>query len=274
MATTWSLNILKRNKSIVLTLVALICLQTIHLQAQPDSIFIKDGIQQVTIDPFSNTYLLTKNFELKKYNSKGIFEESYSDLQLSELSKIASDHPFKCIIYYSEYDLIRVLGNRLQVIAELNLSRFGFGEITAIAPSIGYQSFWIFDATSQQLFKINQQYEVEIKSNDFTMFTKARFFPTIMKEREGWLYAYDPKNGLFIFDNFGTYSTQIDIKGGTNFSVFNGKIFISKADGLYEIDPVLKSITLLPIKQIGKVMELSFRKMMVENNGYLKLVKF
>ncbi|MEZ5004493.1 MAG: hypothetical protein R2730_15805 [Chitinophagales bacterium] len=245
-----------------------------YLAAQSDSIFVKAGVQQVCIDPFSNAYLLTKNHELKKYNDKGEFELSYSDLQLSELSKIASDHPFKCMIYYPEYDIIRVLGNKLQVIAELNLSRFGFGEITAVAPSTGYQSFWIFDATDQQLVKINQQYEVELKSNDLTRFTKSAFFPTLIKEREGWLYAYDPKNGLYIFDNFGTYSTKIDIKGGTNFSVFNGKIFVSTTDGLLEIDPVLKSITPLPLKIGGTVMELSFRKMIVEQNGYLKLVKF
>ncbi len=270
----WNLNILKRSKTFfVISLLILIFGQS-TITAQGDSISFKEGVQQANIDRFANLYLLTNNFEFKKYNEKGQFQESYSDLELSEESKISSDHPFKSMLFYPEYDLIRVLGNKLQVIAELNLTQYGFGEVTAAAPSIGYQSFWIFDATNQQLVKINQQYAVEFKSDELTNYTKTPFFPKIIKEREGWVYAYDPDFGFFIFDSFGTFSTQIEIDGANSFSVFNQKLYLSKQGELFEIEPNLKIIKPISIAIEGEILDLSFRKMVVEKDNTLRIVKF
>ena len=274
MVKIWNLNILKKNNYLALAFSAFIWMNHSIVLAQSDSISIEESVQQVSLDPFANLYLLTTNNEFKKYNEKGVFQQSYSDLKLSDLSEISSDHPFKSMIYYPEYDLIRVFGNKLQILAELNLSQYGFGEITAVAPSTGYQSFWLFDATNQQLVKINQQYGIEIKSDELSRFTQHPFFPKIIKEREGWIYTYDADNGLFIFDSFGTFSAHIEIKDAYTFSVFNQKIFIYKEEGLYEVEPILQTIKPLEVKVDGKILELAFRKIVVEKNGVLKIVKF
>jgi len=246
---------------------------TLPMKAQQDTVVIKQDVQQVSLDPLSNIYLITKDFEFRKYNSKGVLEYFYSDLQLTERSKISSNHAFKSMIYYPEYGFIRVFGNRVQLLAELNLNNFNFGEITAVAPSIGYQSFWIFDATDQKLIKINQNAQVE-KDSKLLNILDEPFFPTMMLEYEGWIYAYDLNKGLYIFDNSGIFSKFIPVTDVSSFSVFNGNIFVSKGGQLYQLDTYLKTITPLNIQIDGKIIHLSFRKMVVKKDGFIKILKF
>jgi hypothetical protein len=241
--------------------------------SQQDTLILQQDVQQVSIDPLSNIYLITKDFEFRKYNNKGILEYQYSDLQLTEMSKISSNHAFKSMIFYPEYGFIRVFGNRLQLLAELNLNNFNFGEITAVAPSIGYQSFWIFDATGQRLIKINQNGQIE-KVSELLNIVDRPFFPTLMQEYEGWIYAYDAQQGLFIFDNSGIYSTFIPVPEANSFSVLNENIFLSKAGQLYQVDTYLKTILPLNVAIDGKIIHLSFRKMVVKKDGFIKILKF
>ncbi len=243
------------------------------LLAQTDTLTIQQKVQQVSVDPFSNIYLLTDNFEFQKYNSKGVLEYKYSDLQLSELSKIASDHTFKSMIYYPEYGFIRVFGNRLQQLAEINLNNLGYGEVTAVAPSIGFQSFWVFDATDQKLVRINQNGMVELES-ELQNILDEPFFPDIIKEREGWVYAYDDEKGLYIFDNTGIFSKIIPITDANSFSVLDGKIFISKAGKIYQVETYLKTLQPINVSIEGEIIALAFRQMIIQNKGFLQLVKF
>ncbi len=243
------------------------------LIAQEPVISIKDVAIQVSIDPFSNVYLIDENLEYKRYNGDGEFEWNYTDLELSEFSEISSNHPFKSMIYYPEYELIRVFGNKLQMLAELNLTNFGLGEVTAVGPSLGYQSFWIFDATTQQLSKIKQNYEVEIDGVDLTPILDQQIFPSIIKEREGWVYVYDKETGLYIFDNFGTYSTMIPITNIISFSVFKERIFYSKDNKLFEALKLTKESVELDV-EVGKVLDMAFRKLLVGTEKGIDIYQF
>jgi hypothetical protein len=253
--------------------VALILAAALPVKAQQDTVIIEQDVQQVSLDPLSNIFLITKDFEFRKYNSKGVLEYFHSDLQLTAMSKISSNHAFKSMIYYPEYGFIRVFGNRLQILAELNLNNFNFGEITAVAPSIGYQSFWIFDATEQKLIKINQNAQVE-KESVLLNILDAPFFPNQMLEYEGWIYAYDPNNGLYIFDNSGIYSKSFPISEVNSFSVINENIFVSKGGQLFQLDAYLKKLMPLNVNIDGKIIHLSFRKMVVKKNGMIKVLNY
>lgn len=252
----------------------LLLLCSVATFAQQDSIVIQENVQELSVDPFSNIYVITDQNEFKKYNNKGEFEYTHSDLELSETSELATDHAFKSMIYYPDFELIRVFGNRLQLLAELNLTEFTVGEITAAAPSVGYQSFWVFDATAQRLLKINQQYQTEIEGDELSAFTQTPFFPTIIKEREGWVYAYDPENGFFVFDIFGTFSTFIEVKEGENFSVFNDFIYLYKGSNIIEIDTKLKLEKELETTIEGDVLDMAYRKIVVANGDKIEVLEF
>lgn len=235
---------------------------------------IEEPALQVSIDPFTNLYILREGREFVKYDRDGREEASYTDIQLSEFSEISSDHPFKSMIYYPEFDLIRVFGNKLQVLAELDLTLFRFGEITAIAPSTGYQSFWVFDATAQRLIRINQQYEIADPGADIIPYTGEPIFPTIIKEREGWVYVYDPERGMYIFDSFGTYSKHLNMTGATSFSVFKDRLFFIADGELYEMDLLANVPVKWNVKLDGNILTMTFRQIVLQRNKGLEVIRF
>ena len=253
---------------------AVLSLPVAGLQAQETIMTIEEDARQISLDPFSNLYLLTGNKELRKYDRSGKLEATYSDLELSDLSLISSDHPFKSLIYYPEYDLIRVFGNKLQVLAELNLTLFGIGEITCVAPSTGYQSFWIFDATGQKLMRINQQYDIVDQGSDLIPIIGETIFPTIIKEREGWVYVYDPDKGIFIFDNFGAFSKKLPIVGAESFSVFKDRLFFISKGRLFEVDTFSGNQKATEFSVDGKILGMTFRQIVVKTESAIEVKRF
>lgn len=229
---------------------------------------------QVSVDPFNNIYVLTADREYRKYDSKGNLVHRYNDLELNVNSGLSSDHAFKSVVYYPNFELIRVFGNRLQVLAELDLKNYNIGEVTAIGPTTGYQTFWIFDGTAQELVQIDQQNDVVNQSGDLTNLLDEPIFPTLIKERSGWLYVYDPERGLFIFDAFGTFDRRLDIPGALSFSVFNGRIFYYSDKGLFELDRFSNASKRLEFKPAGKLVHMAFRKMVVQEGNTLRIWQF
>lgn len=227
-----------------------------------------------SVDPMGNVYVLTKDHEFLKFGQDGKQEFSHTDLELGDQSKILADHAFKAMIYYPEYMLIRVFGNKLQELAELNLSSAGFGEVTTIGPSPGYQAFWIFDATRQRLIKLDQQYQVKFEGADLRNTIGESIFPSILKERDNWLYVYDKARGLYIFDNFGTILKKIAFTNATSFSVFQDRIFFVKDGDIYEADRNLGQVTPLNVHVEGKILNLQFRRVIIQDGARLRVVKF
>lgn len=230
--------------------------------------------RQATIDPFGNLYLLTADGEFRKYDKHGRQEARYSDIQLSDRSEISAGHAFKSMIYYPEFDLIRLFGNKLQVLGELNLSAGGYGEITAVAPATGMQGFWLFDATAQRLVRISQTGQVEFSGSGLLPVLGESVFPTIIKEREGWLYVYDPERGLYVFDNFGAYSRHYHVTGARAFSVFNDRIFYAVNGKVSELDRMTGASRPVELQLSGSILTMAFRQMVVQDGSTVKVVKF
>jgi len=267
--------LISRSKYFFVTALMLVFMQTSqHVHAQESVLTIEAKAHNVSIDPFNNLYLLTEDNEYVKYDKRGKIMESYTDLQLNEASYLSSDHPFKSMVYYPQYELIRVFGNKLQVLAELNLSAAGFGEITAVAPSTGYQSFWLFDATAQKLIRISQNYSVEYDGTDLTSILDEVIFPEVIKEREGWLYVYDKENGLYIFDSFGAFSRKLNVLGANSFSVFKSRLFFTKDGNVFEVDPYTAGKLPLKIQLDGEILSMAFRQIILSKGNTIEVIRF
>ncbi|MCP4121240.1 MAG: hypothetical protein GY751_05765 [Bacteroidetes bacterium] len=259
---------------VTVALVILFLMFSSTLQAQVSILKVEASATHVTIDPFNNLYLITSGNEYVKYDKTGKLVDAYSDLQLDAYSEISSDHPFKSMVYYPQYNLIRVFGNKLQVLAELNLSGAGFGEITAVAPTEGYQSFWIFDATSQKLVRISQNYDLIYEGSDLTPVLNEVVFPQKIKEREGWLYVYDIDKGLYIFDNFGAFSKKLNVIGASSFSIFKDRIYFTKEGQVYEVDPYTNTTLPIKLELEGEIMTMAFRQIILKKGNVIEVIRF
>lgn len=244
------------------------------LRAQETVTEVTVDARQATIDPFGNLYVLTSRGEFRKYDKRGREEAQYSDLQFSDFSEISAGHAFKSMVYYPEYDLIRLFGNKLQLLGELNLSSGGYGEITAVAPATGMQGFWLFDATAQRLVRLSQTGQVEFSGSGLLPVLGVSIFPAIMKEREGWLYVYDPDNGLYVFDNFGAFSRHYPVLGARAFSVFNDRIFYAVNGQVNELEKLTGKSRPVDLKIAGNILNMAFRQIVVQDGGKIKVLKF
>src|SRR5262249_48942882 len=74
----------------------------------------------------------------------------------------------------------------------------------------------------------NQNLEVLKESADLLVTTGQAVEPTMMMERDNLVFLNDPQKGIFVLDNFGTYSHLLPFTGITDFQVFNKRLFYYK----------------------------------------------
>lgn len=117
------------------------------------------------IDGFGNTYLLTTNNVLEKYDPKQNLLFTYSFNRQGEVTRVDASNPQKILVYFQQFQNVVFLDNTLSVIKTLNLEALGYWQVNAVSLS-NDNLIWIYDPTIHQLIKINEDGENVLASNE------------------------------------------------------------------------------------------------------------
>lgn len=160
-------------------------------------------------DELGNLFALTKNGQLKKYNtnldSMGVFNEIR---RYGKLYSISADNPLRTVLYFKDYKTILVLDRLMQVVNKIDLRKSGIFQVNAVTQSYD-NLFWVYDEQDSKIKKIDEEGKLVFATADLRLVFSEPILPSTIFDVGGYLYIYDEKNGLFIFDYYGALKNRI-----------------------------------------------------------------
>jgi hypothetical protein len=224
-----SLTVKKRSCFIL----ALLFLSVFTIQAQeyqPIKSIQANGAMIAT-DYLSNLYVIT-NYRLTLYDENGSPQKVFEDFSKGRISSIDVSDPMKILVYYQDYMHLKVLDKTLSEIGSYDLNQFGFYSINALAHSRD-DNFWIYDNVAFRLKKVDASGKELYSSENFNLLFKEQVQVSMMLDYENFVYLLDSKNGIYVFDRFGTYKQRIPILGLNHFQIIQGIIVYQQGNSLF-----------------------------------------
>jgi hypothetical protein len=186
-----------------------------------------------TTDNQCNIYVV-KNNELVKYDKNGKQLYKYSNKNLGKISSVDASNMLRILVYYRDFLTVVFLDNTLaESSTPLNLQTLEAASLTQVSlvcASANKNRLWLFDQSNFSL----EQYSEEFDRYDVTALGNLNKLlndslqPVSMIEYNNKLYMNNPKSGIIIFDNYGTYYKTLPLK--------NLKYFQPIGDWVYYAD--------------------------------------
>jgi len=199
---------------------------------------IRGDIVDFAVDNLDNVYVLASTDQLKKYNAAGDSVAVFNNVKkFGKLSTIDVSNPLKVLLYYKDFSTIVVLDRLLAIRNTIDLRKQNIFQVNAIAQSYD-NNIWLYDEGDSKLKKIDDNGKVLLETVDFRqLFSEAPLVENIC-DQEGFVYLYDPRQSVFVFDYYGALRNKILISGWQDFKVAGKFIFGINNDTLhrYEIN--------------------------------------
>ena len=203
---------------------------------------IAGAFNSFTTDELGNIYVL-KNDEIELYRASGEFWARNSIKTIGKIHSMDVFYSLKPMLYSQELQQLVVLDNTLSIQGDFVwLSRRGYPQTSLVASSV-QNHFWLYDQLDMQLIRVNKQWQVIVESGRLDQLLGISLEPTQILEHDNWVYVNDPKNGILVFDLFGTYSKTIPITGATAIQLRNKELFYMKEGKAYSYDTMHFTIT-------------------------------
>ena len=216
-------------------------LSVITCYGQDDSSFqllrvLKGDIVEFTVDNLNNTYIINSKNQVKKLNADGDSMAVYNDVKkFGQLSYIDVSNPLKTLIFYRDFATIVVLDRFLNIRNTIDLRRQNIFSVRAIGQSYD-NKIWLYDEQDNKLKKIDEDGKVLLETPDFRLLFDKVPTPQKLFDNDKYVYIYDLKQGVFVFDYYGALKNKILITGWQNFRASGNFIFGSNADTLHRYE--------------------------------------
>ena len=202
------------------TLLLLIVLNTMLLvrgQA-PDSVrSIHGRFDAFTTDELGNVYTLQGDV-LAVFDALGRPIARNSLKTFGRITTMDAFYSLKPMVFSTEQAQLGILDNTLSIQTVLNLPKSGFPQVSLACASV-QNAFWFFDDREMALVRVDPQLRTIANTGRLDQLLGMVVKPLSMHEHDNWLYVNVPKEGLLVFDLFGTYDRTIPIVGASSFEV-------------------------------------------------------
>lgn len=192
----------------MLLLMALL-LGVLGIKAQQPSttVVIEQIAQSMAVDPQGNIYAVN-DATLYKYAPDGTLLYTYNDNLLGHISSIDVDNPLKIMLFYRDAGFIVFLNDKLSPIGD-KVDLFSKGLTTiSLATYSTKNELLLYDESNIDLILLDFYFrEKERIHYDFTDFQPI----LLTNVNEKLSVMQDLRQGVFFFDNFGTFDKNIAI---------------------------------------------------------------
>ena len=200
-------------------------------------------------DILGNIYLINEQNQLKKIKPNGDSAAIYNDVKkFGNPSLIDVTNPLKIPVYYKNYSTVVVLDRFLTYRNSINFRKENIFKVKTLATSYD-NNLWIFDEQDFKLKKINDEGLVLRETNDWRQIFDTVPTPSLIIDRENFVYLYDENRGFYIFDYYGSFKTHLPFSGWQHVAVASGRLMGFVKDTLYSYELntfSLKSYSLPP----------------------------
>lgn len=185
----------------------LLCMMGIKAQQPSTPVVIEQIAQSMAIDPQGNIYAVN-DATLYKYAPDGTLLYTYNDNLMGHISSIDVDNPLKIMLFYREAGFIVFLNDKLSPIGD-RVDLFN-KELTTIslATYSTKNELYLYDESNTDLVILDFYF----REKERVHYNFQEFHPTLLKDvNEKMIVMQDAQQGVFFFDNFGTFEKNIAI---------------------------------------------------------------
>lgn len=235
-------------------LIAVIVFAFVGSNAQSPMSIIKSipiEASNLQVDELGNAYLLRKDNALIKYNEAGDSIANYIAIANGDIAVVDVTNPLRVMLYYSKFAKMVLLDRMLAPKNELNLRKLNLLNSNVIATS-AEGNLWVYDQFNATLNKLDMELNLMIQGNDLRQQLSELPKPTYLIERDRRLYMADSAQGIFIFDQYGTYLNTLSVFGVKKLQVVGNQIIYRKEDMLYSYDIKRLNETSIAIPQLSE----------------------
>lgn len=240
------------HKLIVMLLPA--CLASTPLATQNDNprIVIEGNYQAFTTDELGNIYAVQGD-EVIVFDVRGRSWLRNSLKTFGRISTLDAYYSLKPMVFSRDMGQLAVLDNTLGIQGSLiDLTRSGMPQAVLACMSV-QNCFWFFDERDLALIRTDAQMRQMANTGRLDQQLGFTPKPLSMQEHDKWLYVNDPKEGILVFDLFGTYARTLPLKGVKNFQVRDKLLYFLDATGFQVYD--MTSFQVQPFPLITADME-------------------
>jgi hypothetical protein len=198
-------------------------------KAQKDSAFqlyrtIPVKAVDLTVDNLNNMYILTATDQLKKLDVNGDSLAVYNDIKkFGKLYSIDVSNPLKIVLFYKSFSTIVVLDRMLAVKNSIDLRKKGIPQASATAASYD-NNLWVFDAVENKLKKLDESGRQLMETPDLRQVFNTVVEPEKIIDENQSVYLYDAKQGIFVFDHYGSFKKKYPLPQWTSVRIKDRQI--------------------------------------------------
>jgi hypothetical protein len=211
--------------------------------AQKDSSFLllrtyNGDIANVALDNLDNLYIVSSTGQIKKLNSHGDSIGVFNGIRnYGKLQAIDITNPLRPLLFYKDFSTIVILDRFLASRSSIDLRQHNILQPTAIGLSYD-NNIWVFDQYDNKLKKIDEAGNSLLETPDFRQLFNQTLSPQRIINNNGLVYLADSAQGIFVFDNYGTFKRKIPLKNWSNIDVWDGKLIRLGNKEVIVYDPV------------------------------------
>jgi hypothetical protein len=260
---------------IIYTILFLLCmyLMLANTALGQDSLFrldktIKYPIESFTVNNLGEIYIINSSNQLKKLDDKGDSVGVFNMVnKYGRLSYIEAQNPWRTILFYKNFSIIVLLDKYLNMLANINLRQQNFFNVKAVTASYD-NNIWLFDEQDSKLKKIDNSGKSLLETIDLRLLFDSVPSPEQIIDKGGFVYLYDPKKGMYVFDYYGAFKNKITFLSWKDFTVIGKTIYGYDDKYFYTY-----SINSLDLKQYALPAALNNYKSLKVGNNKLYLLK-
>lgn len=192
----------------------------------------RGDIANVALDNLDNLYVVSSTGQVKKFNNRGDSMAVFNGVRAyGKLHSIEVTNPLKPLLFYRDFSTVVVLDRLLSNRSSLDLRRYNVLQPSAIALSYD-NNIWVFDQFDNKLKKLDEGGNLLLQTTDFRQLFNQTISPQKIIDANGLLYLADSTQGIFVFDNYGTFKRKIPLQNWQNFDVWEGRMIGLRTDGV------------------------------------------
>ncbi len=187
------------------------------------------------IDKLNNIYLIKDNV-VSKYDEGMNFVCSYDNYSAGGISLVDVVNPFKIIVFYSEFNKLIYLDNKLSELrSPIFLDDAGFYNVMAVCSS-SFGGFWIFDEQNVCVRRIETDLTTSQQgTNLYEKIGDANI--TSICESGNYIFLFADNGRILVLDKFGNFYLTVENDNEcSDFCIDNDILYCNYSEGIKVFD--------------------------------------
>ncbi|MFL5766208.1 MAG: hypothetical protein ACJ77K_19855 [Bacteroidia bacterium] len=182
---------------------------------------------QFTTDNQCNVYVV-KNNELIKYDKTGKLLYKYSNKTLGKISYVDASNMLRVLVFYKDFSSVIFLDNTLTQNGEpVDLRLLDISAAPVVCSSYD-NGIWVYDPSRWALIRYDKTFADIIENSNLEQSLNDSLLPNLLVEYNNKIYLNNPRSGIIVFDNYGTYYKTLPLKNLQHFQPITDWVYYAE----------------------------------------------